>query len=309
MKSWYGLKQKLLICCCVFFLILMVLGSLPGTAMAWRYSPGSLGVASSISPPPGFHYIMYNCFYSANTLNDDNGNALNVGLDLNVFASAHQFVYITKYKILGGFFGIDTTIPLIQTDLQIDALGVDSDDFGLGDVCLEPFCLTWHYPRFNFILGLALYVPTGDDKKPSSPGLGYYSLMETLGLNIYLDEKKTWTASILSRWLQNLDDDDTGVTSGAEIVAEYGIGKTFMPSTKLFFRAGLAGYSALQISKDHGNGADPNVRRKVHALGPDLNLTRLGPLPLQLEMRYMWEYGSEGYTQGRLLTVTLRASF
>ncbi len=291
---------------CVTLAMLMLV---PTTAMAWRYCPGSLGVAGSIAPPPGFYYIMYNSSYHADTINDSGGNASDVGLDLNVFANVHQFVYITQKTFLKGYFGFDTTIPLIHTDLQIEAYGIDSDDFGLGDICIEPFSLSWHYPRFDAVIGLALYMPTGNNDTPSSPGQDYYSMMETLGINVYLDKERTWSAAVMTRWVQNTENDDTGITQGDEFVAEYGIGKTVKPSTGLFFRAGLAGYSAVQLTEDSGNRANSNERRKIHALGPDINFTWLGPLLFQLEARYMFEYAGESYTEGQLLTITFRARY
>lgn len=79
-----------------------------GAAMAFgHYTPGSLGLGAATLPPPGFHYTIYNIFYNADTMIDNNGNESNVGLDLNVFASAHQFTYMTDYKILGADFGFD----------------------------------------------------------------------------------------------------------------------------------------------------------------------------------------------------------
>lgn len=79
-----------------------------GPALAFgHYTPGALGLGSATLPPEGFHWTMYNIYYSSDTMLDKNGHDTNAGLDLDVFASAQQFTYMTKYKFLGA--------PLVST--------------------------------------------------------------------------------------------------------------------------------------------------------------------------------------------------
>ena len=281
----------------------------PVDANAWHYTPGSLGISGAVIPPPGFHYINYNMFYNADTFKDTDGNSADIGFDLGVYANVSQFVYMTNTKILGADFGIDAVVPLVSTDLQISATGVDSSEFGLGDICLEPFALAWHGARYDGIFGIAAILPAGDTDEPASAGKGYWSIMETAGLNVYLDQARTWSVSMLTRWIENFEDPDTNVTSGMELVAEYGLGKTLVLRDGFFFRSGVAGYSAVQLTDDDGPGADSDERRQINAVGPDINFTLLGKIPLQLEARYMFEYGAESSAQGQLATITLRASF
>ncbi len=64
---------------------------------------------------------MYNIFYSADKVMDDKGKKdQNFGIDVNVYAMANQFTYMTDTKILGGDYGFDFIIPLVRTDVSIE---------------------------------------------------------------------------------------------------------------------------------------------------------------------------------------------
>ncbi|KIX13349.1 SphA family protein [Dethiosulfatarculus sandiegensis] len=280
------------------------------TAMAFgHYTPGSLGLNAASLPPPGFHYTMYNLMYTADTMLDDNGNDLDLDLDLTVFANVHQFTYMTDYKILGADFGFDVLIPLVYTSMEMKRQGVDEDSFSLGDICVEPFVFAWHTPRWDVALAFGFYAPTGESDEPSSPGAGYWSFMETLGATYYFDEARTWTASLLTRWLQNTEDRDTEITAGANVVAEYGLAKAFpFNSGELFLTAGVAGYTYKQLDEDSGDGAS-DQKYFGNAVGPEIRLMGFKPFPFQLSLRYLFEYAGENTTEGQNVCLTLIGSF
>jgi hypothetical protein len=241
-------------------------------------------------------------------LKDSKGKDVNVGFDVNVFASAHQFTYITDKKILGGDFGFDMIIPVVNTDIKINALGVDESTFGFGDLYFEPFVLGWHGPRWDAAFALGFFSPTGESDEPSSPGLGYWSFMETLGGTYYFDDAKTLSVSLLTRWLQNTEDDDTHITPGANVVAEYGIAKTIPASKTLFFTAGVAGYTYAQLTDDSGTGAITD-KFSGNAIGPEVRCMTLKPFPIQVSFRYLFEYGAETASEGTNACLTLIGSF
>ncbi|WP_449246497.1 SphA family protein [Desulfarculus baarsii] len=280
-----------------------------GAAMAFgHYTPGALGLGAATLPPPGFHYTIYNIFYNADTMIDDNGNESNVGLDLNVFASAHQFTYMTDYKFLGAEFGFDMIVPLVSTNIEIRAAGVDDSQFGIGDLYFEPFVLAWRKPQWDVAFALGFYAPTADSGGSASPGLGYWSFMETLGATYYFDQARTWSVSLLTRWLQNTESRDSDVTQGANVVAEYGAGKTIPLSRDLLFQFGVSGYTNLQLTDNSGTTND-DVRARSNAVGPEIHFTLLKPLVLQAYLRYLFEYGTEATSEGQTLCLTLIGSF
>ena len=292
----------------VCFAVVFVLG-FSGTAMSFgHYTPGALGINGASLPPQGFHYTMYNMFYSADKMNDDKGDALPIGFDVDVFAIANQFTFISDSKLFGADLGFDFIIPLVYTDISIDAMGVDEDHFAIGDICLEPFLLAWHTPRWDVTFALGFYAPTADSNEPSSAGKGYWSFMETLGATYYFDEARTITFSVLTRWLQNGEDADTHITPGADVVAEYGLSKTLPIDKTSIFTAGLAGYSYDQLSDDSGAGASDD-RFIGNAIGPEIRYMVFKPFPIQISARYLFEYGVENSTEGDNACLTLIGSF
>ena len=79
----------------------------PGYCLAGEsghYVNGAEGIKAATLPPPGFYYRMYNVFYTADTLADQDGNALNVNFDAGIYAMVNRFIWITDVKLLGGNF-------------------------------------------------------------------------------------------------------------------------------------------------------------------------------------------------------------
>lgn len=292
----------------VVFAAVMVFGAAASAMAFGHYTPGSLGVNAATLPPPGFHYTAYNVFYNSDSLVDGSGNELPVGMDLNVFAMANQFTYITDYKILGADFGFDMIIPLVYTNIEIKAAGVDEDTFGIGDLYFEPIVLAWHTKRWDVALCFGFYAPTAESDTPSSPGAGYWSFMETLGATFYFDEARTWTFSVLTRWLQNTEDRDTDITPGADMVAEYGIAKAIPLNKDWIFTGGIAGYTYAQLTDDDGTGAD-DEHFLGNAVGPEVRIMTFQPIPIQVSLRYLFEYGCENTTEGQNVCLTLIGSF
>lgn len=290
----------------VAFYVFLIIPASCNLANAFgHYTPGALGLGAATLPPPGFHYTIYNMYYTADTLNDNDGKDIPAGLDLNVFASAHQFTYMSKYKIFGADFGADMIVPLVNVDIEIG--GADESTFGIGDLYFEPFVLAWHTARWDVSLAAGVHTPTADSGELSSIGKGYYSFMETLGTTYYFDESRTWTASVLTRWLQNTEDRDTDITRGAEVVAEYALAKAF-PSKDHIITAGIAGYSYAQLTEDSGTGANDD-KFIGHAIGPEIKYMGFQPFPFQIALRYLTEYSTENTTEGTSICLQLIGSF
>ena len=157
-------------------------GTTFGTAFAQttgHYVNGVEGIKAATLPPPGFYYRLYNVFYNADELKDPDGDELDVGFDVSLYAMVNRFIWITNKKILGADFGADIIIPLVYTDIEIKKLGVEDNEFGLGDIFVEPFVLSWHGPRYDASFGLGAYVPTGeyDKDEAASPGRDMWTAM------------------------------------------------------------------------------------------------------------------------------------
>ncbi|MBS0012923.1 MAG: transporter [Desulfobacterales bacterium] len=279
-----------------------------------HYPMGTEGVLAASTPPPGFHYRMYNTFYNPTTLTDDNGDKLDIGYDLDVFASVHRFIHVTEKKFLGADVLYDVIVPVLSKDVSVDALGIsDSKSLSVGDITIEPFALSWHQPAWDAVAALAVIAPIGefDADKPASPGLGYWSGMLTLGGTLFFDEQKTWSASALTRTLVHGRQKDTDIRPGAEFVVEWGIGKEIPVSPGLVVRPGISGCSTWQIDddSDDGPGTVASERKQNHALGAEINFFFPPPRLMQVNLRFLREFSSKNSPEGSQFIITLSKSW
>jgi hypothetical protein len=279
-----------------------------GTAFAGEtghYVNGVEGIKAATVPPPGFYFRLYNVYYDADELTDEDGDALDVGLDIGVYALVNRFVWISNTKILGADFGADVIIPLVYTDIEIKASGVEDDEFGLGDIAIEPFVLSWHGARYDASFGLAVYVPTGETDEPASPGKDFWTALITLGGTYYLDVEKTWSASLLARYEIHSEKDDTDVRPGNDFHFEWGIGKTLAR----IWDVGLAGYCQWQVTDDSGSDAlDKSVHDRIFAVGPEVTVF-IPPAKSFLSLRSLWEFEAIDRTEGHVIALTLTRAF
>jgi len=295
----------------VILCVLGIAAAIYGTAAAGvtgHYVNGVEGIKAATLPPPGFYYRLYNVFYNACDLTDPQGDESPVDFDLSVYAMVNRFLWISDIKILGGDFGLDVIIPLIYTDVEIEPLGVDDDQFGLGDIVVEPFVLSWHGPRHDTSFAVALYTPTGDYDKDeaASPGMDMWTVMFTLGGTYYLDADKTWSASILGRYEVHSEKDEIDVEPGDDFHFEWGIGKTLAK----IWDVGLSGYCHWQVTDDSGSGVwwDKSDHDRVYAIGPEV-MVFVSPIRSFLSLRSQWEFDAKDRPEGNCTSLTLTKIF
>ncbi len=299
------MKKVLIVLVCLACITVIPMASWAGGNH--HYTNGVEGIKGASVGPSGFYYRMYNVFYDADSIMDKNGNEQNLGFDIKVFAMANRFLWVSDTKILGADFFMDATIPLVNTDLNISTYNLDNEEFGLGDINVEPFGLSWHGDRYDLSFGLSVYLPTGDyDRtKPASPGKGYWTYMTTLGGTLYLDQAKTWSASLLGRYEIHSDREYDDFTPGDDFHFEWGIGKSFAR----IWEAGFAGYCQWQVNDDKGNNAAPgNVHDRVYAVGPEINVF-IPQLKGLVNLRCLNEFGAVDRSEGMVTTLTFTKIF
>lgn len=296
------------ICLLLSIMFLAALAAGVSAGETGHYVSGVEGIKGASVPGPGVYYRIYNVYYAADDLQDRNGHDLAVDFDVTVLASAHRLIWVTPYRLFGADFFLDMTVPIVYTDLTIGAAGIDDLRWGLGDVCFEPFGLSWHGRRFDAAVGAAVYAPLGrhDPDRPASPGKDFWSVMLTLGATVYLDAAKTWSASILSRYEMHSEKDHGDVEPGDDFHFEWGIGKMFART----WEAGLAGYCHWQITDDKGDGVnwDPDVHDRVYAAGPEIAKFFPG-LKLRLALRGLQEFGAVDRPEGRIAVLDITKIF
>jgi len=134
----------------------------------------------------------------------------------------------------------------------------------------------------------------------------------TLGGTYYFDDSKTWSVSVLTRTLINGEQEDTNVTPGSEFVAEYGVGKEFQVNNTWMIRPGLTGASYWQFDDDSDDNLAYNIvsdqHKQAHAAGAEINVFYL-PMLLQVNLRYLQEYGVNNGPEDSRFIATLTKSF
>ncbi len=295
------------VCAASLFVLITICTTTAWAGFGTHYTNGVEGIRAASLPPPGFYFRLYNVFYSADELKDRNGEGFG-NFDLDVFAVVPRFIWITNYKLLGADYFVDVVVPLVNTDISLGMgnMTVFSDDqFGLGDIAVEPFGLSWHGERYDAAISAGAYVPVGeyDETEPASPGLNYWTGMITAGATYYLDQPKTWSASILARYEFHGENDDTDMTNGDDFHFEWGIGKKLAQ----FWEIGAAGYCQWQVSDDSGLGATDS-RDQVYAAGPEVNYY-IAPLKTNATFRYVMEFDAEDRSEGEVASLTLTYRF
>lgn len=293
---------------CALCLFLSLVSSLTLAAETGHYVNGVEGIKSGSVPPPGLYYRLYNVFYKSNDLTDRNGDRIDNGFDLSVFANVHRLIWVTDKRILGGDYFIHGVVPVVYTDVEIGAAGMKNNDFGIGDIDFSPLSIAWHWQRWDWAVGLDFFAPTGQYsmRNPASPGKDFWTTMFTAGATYYLDEAKQWSAAILARYETHCEKIHSDVTPGDNFHFEWGVGKVIDRTLE----AGVAGYSQWQVTSDSGSDVtwSKSVHDRVHAVGPEVNLI----VPSQsavLTFRYLWEFGAVDSPEGQLAALTLTKRF
>lgn len=274
------------------------------TGETGHYVNGLEGIKAATVPGPGFYYRIYNLFYTADELKDKNGHTLDINFDISVFATAHRFIWVSPVKILGADYLLDATLPFVYTDLEVTAAGISDKTFALGDICIEPFALSWHGGRYDACFGLAAYVPIGkyDQNDAASPGKDFWTGMLTLGGTCYFDLQKTWSASILGRYEIHSKKSESDIRPGNDFHFEWGIGKTLAKT----WDVGLVGYCHWQVTDDRGSDIswDKRVHDRVWAIGPEVSIFLPGP-GLGISLKGVREFDAVDRSEGYIIVLNL----
>lgn len=295
----------------LFCLVLIIAGSMNSYGQeTGHYVPGIMGIKAATLPPPGSYYIMHNVFYTANSYYDGDGNSADINFDINVFVNAHRFVHVWEDVFLGANYAVNVIVPLMYTDISIGAFNVSDDQFGIGDIIVDPLVLSWNRKKYDLAFGLGAVVPTGsyDITEAASPGKSFWTGLLTFGGTYYFDEHKSWTASILSRYEIHSKKKDFDVTAGNDFTFEYGIGKT-IPG-KAIWTFGASGYAHWQVTEDKGDDVfyDAGVKDRVFAAGPEAQCF-IPSLKMNFELRGLLEFAAVDRPQGPKACLSIIKAF
>lgn len=268
------------------------LASPPATAKEGpdQYPNGAENFMAGALPPPGHYFINYFGYYSGD-YRDTHGDKVR-GVDVNATFDALRYIYVSKYKVLGGDWAVHAIVPFAYQRVHTPG-GVDSG-FGRGDITIDPLVIGWHLPPdWHFTVGLDIYLPTGRYSKTHAGkqiGANYYSIEPVAGVT-YLNQSG-FEASAKLMYNIKRRNNATDFESGDEFHMDYLVGQHVGP-----WAFGVGGYYLKQTSDDRQNGqtvGDGN-RGRVFAFGPAIKYDVKG---MSFVATWNHETGTENRFQG-----------
>lgn len=266
------------------------------------YPLGAEDFMSGAVPPPGYYFIDYFLYYSADELNNKDGDNVDNAFDLDAVVNTFRFIYVTKQKIFGGFWGVHMFVPIWYLDVTATTPGgVMSDDkTGLGDIIVDPFILSWHFKNWHLATGVDIYMPTGSyDKNDLANISRNYWTFEPIFAFTYISDGGF---EVSSKFMYdfNTNNPDTDYLSGQEFHFDYAVG--YRVSN---WNLGVAGYYYKQITDDKINGEkvtfpaplgfDEGFKGQTFAVGPAVKYNYKN---MSFTLKYLWETAVEHRPEG-----------
>jgi hypothetical protein len=262
------------------------------------YPNGAEDFMSGAVPPPGFYFINYLTYYTANRLNDGNGDKLLPDFKLRATADVLRFIYITKHQVLGANWGMHAFVPLVHLDVRVN--GTSDSKVGLGDIIIDPVVLSWHSKNWHFASGVDIYVPTGayDRNDLANIGRNYWTFEPIVAATFLSDSGFEASGKFMYDFNTrnnnaNVQGHDVKYLSGQEFHFDYTLAYHIDK-----WSLGLGGYFYKQITDDEVNGTKVGTdgfKGQAFALGPQVKYDYKN---MSFTLKYQKEMAVENKPEG-----------
>jgi hypothetical protein len=253
-------------------------------------------------------------YYHAGQFNDHQGEKVPGSNRLTTVSATTHVAYLSKYKLLGGFYGAEILLPLADVDMDT-SFGPKDRERGVGDLIVSPFILQWsdhklfgmpYFHRFVFDVTL----PTGEynRNRPVNAGNNLVSINPYYAFTMVLTDRLELSARLHYLWNSENDKPFVGLGAGtiqpgqafhANYAASYELTKGV--------RVGINGYVLQQLTADKVDGrSQANSEERVFGIGPGI---QLGGGGLSLYLNSYFETGAENRPEGIKTVFRLSKAF
>lgn len=253
-------------------------------------------------------------YYNAGQFNDHQGDKIPGSNKLTSVSATTHIAYISKLRLLDGFYGAEVLLPLVDVDMST-SFGPKDREQGVGDLIASPFILQWTdhklfgVPYFHrFVVSVTL--PTGkyNRNRPVNIGSNMVSINPYYAFTIIPADKLELSARLHYLWNSENDDPFAGmgagsVQSGQALHANYAASYEVVKGV----RFGVNGYALQQLTEDKIDGhSQANSQERVFGIGPGVKWSDNG---LSLYLNSYFETGAENRPEGTKVVFRLSKVF
>jgi hypothetical protein len=225
------------------------------------YPNGAESFLSGAVPPPGFYYLNYSYYYTADSLKDDNGNDVGAFDEITAVANVSRFLWMSDITLFGGNYGQHLFVPYLDVSLDFKAPGGSYDDSSVPYLIYSPMVLAYHLMEGKLHVAVSpidLYIPTGqEDGNLAATGHNFWTFEPVVAIT-YMPNNWEFSAKFMYDFNTTQDNyaNPAGLqvdrTPGQEFHFDYSCSYALNPS----WRIGLNGYYYIQTTDDSFKGPD-----------------------------------------------------
>lgn len=303
---------------CGLLLFLLGMPSTPALAGGGGPANGAEGAFVGVAPPPGFTFVSYTLFYSADTFKDDEGDDLAVFDKATIFAEILRFAWISNLKIFGADYGQHFFVPILHTNLDFNVpVGPNfrkhHSDTNVPYFIYAPVLLAWHefQGKLHFACAVDYFIPLYNQSDGNLAGVGrnFWTFEPAFAVTWLPTEKIELSAKFMYDFHTEQQDysHPSGLMfdrlPGQEFHCDYNVSYAIIDN----FRLGVGGYVYRQVTNDDYDvkgvadpvrtalqGAEDDLSR-VWAIGPGMCYQRRN---MFFELKSQYEMDAQNISEG-----------
>jgi hypothetical protein len=162
-----------------------------------------------------------------------------------------------------GTISVGDTTHTVTADQEIK---LKSDDYGFGDMLVQPFMLDWRGKQYDAGINYGFWAPTGSysENRAANVGMAFWTQQFQAFGAYYFDKYRKTALIATTTYNLNSKRYSQDLVPGQSMTLEYALSH-YMNSR---IEVGVCGYDQWQISRDTGKAArNTNVFYQIHAVG------------------------------------------